>query len=186
MDKLLHFEQGFRYALEGNHPQRSGMFFLGPWMYCFLQQMDAKHILETGMGEGAAGWWLAHAAKEHGGMYIGVELLKSRCEGLSKKYTDLGITNHCLCMDSIHLTTEDIAQFTNRIDFALLDGNHDKEHILHELHTIEPLVPKRIGYVFVHDIYTASRDGWAAVRELSGWDIFEVARASGMGMLRKQ
>jgi len=180
---ILDFGQNFREVLSGNHNHRSGSFFTAPLMYCWAKQIKAKKILEVGVGSGGASYWLGHAAQELDGKYFGIELHEGRVKALSELMDTFKINHQIWAMDSLKMTDEFIGKHIGRIDLAYLDGNHNLESIWHEITTIWPYL--RInGYVFIHDIHSVSKEGWAKVKS-EFEETFEIFGNSGTGVVRK-
>ena len=189
-DGIIDLQQNFKEVIAGKHNHRSGSFFTGPIMYCWAKQLGARQILEIGIGAGSAGYWLGHAAKEMGGKYHGIELNKNRVLNLTSLMDQFEIPNQIWCSSSLNIDKEFIETNIGNIDIAYLDGDHTLEAIKHEINTVWPFVKTGgYGYVFVHDIYTASIDGWAYVRDVFAKevnaDIMEIKAQSGMGIVRK-
>jgi len=89
------------------------------------------------------------------------------------------------CMDSRELTDAFIKENIGRIDMAYLDGDHSMEAIWYEITTIWPhLRSDGSGYVFIHDIYSDSKEGWAKVKA-NYKETFELKAGFGLGMVRK-
>lgn len=182
---IIDLEQGFKENLCGVHNHRSGSFFMAPIMYCFAKQMKAKNILEVGTCFGSAGFWLGHAAKENGGKYFGMEIDQGRVNGLKNLMGQFDLDYTLWCMDSRELTDVFIKDNIGRIDMAYLDGDHSPEAIWHEITTIWPhMRDDGSGYVFIHDIYSDSKEGWAKVKA-NFKETFELKAGFGLGMVRK-
>lgn len=187
-DGIIDLQQNFKEVLSGNHNHRSGSFFTAPIMYCWAKQLGAKKILEIGIGAGSAGYWLGHAAKEMDGQYFGIEINQSRVNGLSALMDQFEIPNKIWCSPSLKIDQEFIRTNIGGLDMAYLDGDHSLEAIRHEMFTVWPFIKGGgFGYAFIHDIYTASKDGWAFVKEEYAGiaDIMEIKAQSGMGIVRK-
>ena len=182
---VIDLEQGFKEVLSGVHNHRSGSFFTAPIMYCLAKQMKAKHILEVGTCNGSAAFWLSHAAKENGGKYFGMEIDQGRVTGLDRLMSRFDLNYQLWCMDSREMTDTFIKENIGGIDIAYLDGDHSMEAIWHEITTIWPnLRGSGSGYVFIHDIYTDSKEGWAKVKA-NYEETFEIKAGFGMGIVRK-
>lgn len=120
-----------------------------------------------------------------GGKYFGIEINQNRVISLSALMEQFGIDHQIWCSDSLKITDGFIRDNIGRIDFAYLDGNHTLEAIWHEITTIWPYVrDDGKGYVFIHDIYTASKEGWAKVKAAFP-ETMEIKAQSGMGVVRK-
>ncbi len=182
---IIDLGQNFKEVIDGEHAHRSGSFFTAPIMYLFAKQMGAKNILEIGIGAGSAGYWLGHAAKEMGGKYFGIEIHASRVKGVCAWMEKFELPHKIWTMDSRDMTFEFVKQNIGRIDLAYLDGDHSLEAIWHEILTVWPFIrTDGKGYVFIHDIFTTSKEGWAKVRD-NFVETFEINAQSGMGIVKK-
>ncbi len=189
---ILDLGQNFREVMAGKHSHRSGSFFTAPIMYLLIKQMNLPNVLEIGIGAGSAGYWLGHAAKEMDGIYYGIELHQSRINGVSTYMEKFGIRHEMWCADTKTLPLDFIPKNIGRVDFAYLDGDHSKEAILHEMKMVWPyLRGDGKSYVCIHDIYSASKEGWAEVyRRVKNnsfyAEMIEIHAQSGLGILRKR
>jgi len=185
MRGILDLDQNFESVVEGNHTHRSGSLFTAPIMYTWAKQMDAKNILEVGIGSGSSAYWLGHAAKEMGGKYFGIELRIGAVNALIEIMSEADINHQIWNMNSMNLTSDFIKENIGRVDFVLLDGSHKLEAIWHEITTLWPHIRNDgKGYVFIHDIYTSSKEGWAKVKSEFP-ETMELKERSGMGIVRK-
>lgn len=185
MRGILDLDQNFESVVQGNHTHRSGSLFTAPIMYVWAKEMDAKNILEVGIGSGSSAYWLGHAAKEMEGKYFGIELRKSLVEDLEKMMDRFDIKHQIWNMNSKNLTSDFVKDNIGRLDFVLLDGSHTLEAIWHEITTLWPHIRNDgKGYVFIHDIYTSSKEAWAKVKSEYP-ETIEMNERSGMGIVRK-
>lgn len=185
---IIDLGQNFKEVIAGNHSHRSGSFFTAPIMYLMCKQMGVKKVVEIGVAAGSSGYWLSHAMKEMCGMYYGIEINPSYCRNVGKWMDMFEVPHTIFNLSSLDMTSQWFKENIGNVGLAYLDGNHTKEAIMHEMEVVFPFVRGGgYGYIFIHDIYTASKEGWAAVRsEYSGiCDIIEVKAQSGMGILRK-
>lgn len=182
---ILDLGQNFKEVLSGAHNHRSGSFFTSPIMYLFAKQVKAKNILEIGACFGGAGYWLSHAATEMDGKYFGIEIGEGRVKNLRKLMDQFDLNYELWCMDSREMTDDFIKKNIGRIDLAFLDGDHSAGAIWHEITTIWPnLRSDGHGYVFIHDIHSVSKEGWAKVKS-EFKNTFEIFGNSGTGIVRK-
>jgi len=185
MHGILDLHQNFESVVLGNHTHRSGSLFTAPIMYTWAKQMEAKNILEVGIGSGSSAYWLGHAAKEMDGKYFGIELRIGAVNELIGIMTEAGINHQIWNMNSLNLTGDFVKDNIGTLDFVLLDGSHKLEAIWHEITTLWPYIRKDgKGYVFIHDIYTSSKEGWAKVKSEFP-ETMEMKERSGMGIVRK-
>ena len=99
--------------------------------------------------------------------------------------TEADIDHQIWNMNSKNLTSDFIKENIGRLDFVLLDGSHTLEAIWHEITTLWPHIRNDgKGYVFIHDIYTSSKEGWAKVKS-EFVETMEMNERSGMGIVRK-
>jgi len=76
-------------------------------------------------------------------------------------------------------------RWSDRIDFALLDGNHNRRTISHEMNILYPIICPG-GIVCVHDVWSQAAEGWADIREEYGMaDDLMLLYNNGLGILRK-
>jgi len=185
MKGILDLDQNFKSVVEGNHTHRSGSLFTAPIMYVWAKEMDAKNILEIGIGSGSSAYWLGHAAKEMEGKYFGIELRIGAVNALIEMMNEAGINHQIWNMNSMNLTSDFIKHNIGKVDFVLLDGSHKIEAIWHEITTLWPHIRSDgKGYVFIHDIHTSSKEAWAKIKsEFS--ETMELKERSGMGIVRK-
>lgn len=153
-----------------------------PMYYLICRLMNAKNILEIGLDAGYSSYVLGMTAKENGGMFFGVEKHEGKARRIKEQMDLLEIPNTIIWADS-----NDIEEWKwcDRLDFILLDGNHNVQSILHEMEILYPLIGAG-GIVCIHDVWSWSAEGWAEVvktYDFAGQLTF--LYNFGLGILRK-
>lgn len=136
--------------------------YYSPMYYILCVGLQAKQIVEVGVAYGYSSYMLGMAAKENGGMYYGVEKNEKLARLLKSGMDELEIPNTIIWADS-----KDIKEWTwsSRINFALLDGEHTKEAIEHEVSLFYPKMNHR-DYIAIHDSDAWSAEGvWAVIND---------------------
>ncbi|GAG41938.1 unnamed protein product, partial [marine sediment metagenome] len=82
--------------------------------------------------------------------YYGIDNNPECCERIDKALTKANFPHKIICADTKKIEKID---FTDRIDFAFLDGEHTTEAVMHEVELIYPLLDVMgRSYIFIHDI----------------------------------
>lgn len=145
----------------------STITFYGPMLYFFARATGAEQVLEIGHAEGYTAFYLAHAVKDNGvrfGMkgnrYHGIDIAQTEKTEASLLRQNLPVIIKEL--DSMKLTPE---TFGKQFDIIFQDGNHDKEHVVHEFKTMWPAL-KPGGYWIAHDAAGPAEEGWHEIMKL--------------------
>jgi len=185
---ILDICQNFKRVIEGQHSRASGSTHFAPIMYLWAKVIKAKTILEIGLGAGSTLYWLAHAAKELGGQYYGIDISVQKTGAIIDQTGGFGLPINIFTENSIKLNTKWFAQNVGKPELVFLDGNHQEHTIAHEVEQLYSLVPGMgKGYIFIHDIDTKSKAGWNSVIKNSKYDFQHLAIPgdAGLGILRK-
>ncbi len=159
-----------------------------PWypllMYMFCRILGSKNIVEVGIAEGYSTFYLAHAAKINEGMYYGIDIRKKWCQEADEHLTSFDLPHQIFHKDTKLI---DKIDFTDRIDIAFLDGEHNTEAVQHEIDLIYPLLHDRgWGYIFIHDIIDpGNADIWYKLQSDSRFEKIGFNPNYGLGILRK-
>jgi predicted O-methyltransferase YrrM len=153
-------------------------------MYCFIYALGLKNVLEVGTLRGYTSYYLARAANVNGGHYYGIDVHKPYCDIVKKGLDSFNLSNSIICADT---KTMDRIDFTDRIDFAFLDGEHTTHAVLHEVDMIYPLLNSHgNGFIFIHDIIDqGNSDAWWKLKQDPRFEGIGVDANYGLGMLRK-
>ena len=141
--------------------------YFGPILYFLIRQFGCEQVLEVGHAEGYTSYYMANGVKDNairfgmaGNRYYGIDIVqtdKVREQLLAK---DLPVT--LINMDSMTLSKDTFPEIV--FDLVFIDGNHDKEHILHEFTTLWPQVKgEGKGHIVLHDVYGPGEEGCQAV-----------------------
>jgi cephalosporin hydroxylase len=125
---LLHgFKQNFPWNSNVNHANP----FYSPMYYIICRHIKAKNIVEVGCMHGYSSYMFARAAMENGGKYVCVEKSSDFAKRLKKGLVDMGAPHEVICADS-----KDIDKWIwgGNLQFVLMDGEHTKEAIEHEVY----------------------------------------------------
>lgn len=176
------FVEGF-----GNHfdPEMNSTLPYYPMlMYSFIYALGLMHVLEVGTLRGYTSYYLARAANVNGGHYYGVDIHKPYCDKVRAGLDSFKLPNTVICADTRKMERID---FTNRIDFAFLDGEHNTETVLHEVELIYPLLSTGgTGFIFIHDIVDqGNSDAWWKLKNDPRFEGIGLTANCGLGMLRK-
>jgi len=182
---LIEFSQGFGW----NTGIYTGTHMFSSLLYNWAKLINARNILEIGVGYGRTTYWLAHAAKELMGKYTGIDIENERIMVLREYFEKHNLCGKFFNVDTNSLDSEWFARYVGKeINLVFLDGNHKKETICHEMEVLYPLIARDgYGYVFVHDVMTESQEGWEAIISDPRYE-FEhlmIKKNPGMGVLRK-
>jgi predicted O-methyltransferase YrrM len=179
-EELFDFNLGFGKPLQ----RWTSMRWYGPLMYVFCRQIQAKKIMEIGVGQ--TSFWLGNAAKENGGCYYGFDIHAGKTKGVEKNMKEAGISCQLWGMDTRELTTQWVKENVGPIDFLFLDGDHSRDSVSHELEVLLPFLRVKWGYVFIHDIHSASREAWEWIGENLNLKSIEIPYNMGVGVLWKE
>lgn len=136
--------------------------YYSPLLYIIARGMKAQHIVEIGCEQGYSSYMLATAAKENNGIYYCIERSISHAKRLKKGLVDEKMPHKVICADTFDI--KDLSKFMPRIDLILVDGDHSKEAIEHEVEIIYPILT---GYMAIHDTNAWSADGfWSVINNL--------------------
>jgi len=158
--------------------------YFAPLMYIFIMAHKHKNILEVGLAEGYSSYYLAYAAKMNEGIYYGIDNNPNCCKNIDKKLTEADFPHKITCADTKRIKNID---FTDRIDFAFLDGEHSTEAVMHEVELIYPLLAnKGWGYIAIHDIVDMGNAGaWLKLKNDERFETLGTNPNYGLGIARK-
>jgi predicted O-methyltransferase YrrM len=153
-------------------------------IYLIAKIHGSKNILEVGTDVGYSSYYLAEVAKENGGMFFGIEILKDMCDKVDKMLTEAKLPHKIIQADTKKMKEID---FTDSIDIAFLDGEHTTEAVLHEVELIYPLLKDRgFGFVLVHDVVDMGNAGaWLKLKSDPRFESIALEANYGLGILRK-
>lgn len=157
---LLDLHQNFNI---NNKPTTT--YFQAPLMYLMARQLNARYILEVGLGSGYSSFWLGHAAKEikeitGEGIYYGIEIHEGRTRFVNQQMDDFKIPHRIWQASTLDLNAQWIRENLRRIDLGFLDGDHTSKAIMHEVEILYPILSGGgRGFLFVHDALSASKEG---------------------------
>ena len=138
------------------HIDPSANPYYTPMYYLICRLMEAKNILEIGLDNGYSSYVLGTAAKENEGRFFGVEKHEGKARRIKKEMDLLEMPNTIIWADSNDIKKW---EWCDRLDFILLDGNHNVKSILHEMDLLYPLI-KTGGIVCIHDVWSWSAEAW--------------------------
>jgi hypothetical protein len=174
----------------------STITFLGPMLYFLVRELGCEQVLEIGHAEGYTAYYLANAVKDNatrfkmeGNRYYGIDIVQT--ERLQQFMKDYDLPATILNLDSMKLTPETFKDV--KFDLIFQDGNHDTEHVIHELKTMYPqLKGEGKGYWIFHDCYGPAEEGFHKLLHAMSdcpWEFeFEYTRifsTYGMAIMRK-
>jgi 23S rRNA U2552 (ribose-2'-O)-methylase RlmE/FtsJ len=152
-------------------------------IYMFGKFAQAQNIVEIGSAEGYGSYYLAQIAKDHGGMYYGIDFNPGLIERVDKLLTEADLPHTMICADTKEMTSFD---FTDRIDIAFVDGEHTTEAVMHEIELLYPKMNKRgYGWIFCHDIVDMGVAGaWLQLTKDKRFESVGTNHNYGLGILR--
>lgn len=153
-------------------------------MYTFIYALGLQNILEVGILRGYTSYYLARAANVNGGHFYGIDIAQKYCDEVKAGLDSCGLKNTIICADTKKI---DRIEFTNRIDVAFLDGEHNTKAVLHEIELIYPLMPGNgTSYFFIHDIIDqGNSDAWWRLKQDPRFEGIGMNANYGLGILRK-
>jgi hypothetical protein len=167
-----------------------------PIVYMIAALYGFKNILEIGVAEGYGAWYLANAAKENGGHYLGIDIIPVWDRVLEP--WDIKMTRYfegeqlpCRWIESDTKKMTEIPSFADGgldvIDIAYIDGEHQTDTIMHEVNDL--IVPKMKGdgwsYLCLDDVVDQGAQGaWAILKKDPRFEACGFHPNGGFGILR--
>lgn len=135
--------------------------YYGPLLYWLVRCANARWVMEIGVCQAWASYFLASGVKDNmvrqggDGQYYGVDISGALPE-LERKLCEKGLPVKMLQMDSWDLTEEMFG--VNKFGLIFVDGWHSRQHLLKEVDiAYKLLIDGGRGYMVIHDTY-----GWVA------------------------
>jgi hypothetical protein len=164
------------------HIDPSANPYYSPLYYLLCRIVEAKNILEIGLDAGYSSYMLGVAARENDGMFFGIEKHEGKAKRIKAAMDEREIPNTIILADSNDIEKW---EWSDRIDFALLDGNHNPRTIMHEVEILYPVLPPG-GLFCIHDVWSWAAEGWLEVKQHFDFaDNFMLIHNYGIGILRK-
>ena len=154
-DKTL-FKDGFVSNFAWNKFVPGSNPYYGQFYYMICKMIAARFIVEIGIDRGHSSYYMGMAAKENGGLFVGVEILKGRADKVKQAMNEMGIPNKIVVGDTKTFTSW---EHSPQIDFILLDGEHSREAVLNEIKIVYPKL-HRHSVVAIHDVYSIAADAY--------------------------
>ena len=180
---------GFRNSFPWNEEPNHSNFYYSMIYYMLCKTIKARNIVEIGLENGYTSYMLATAAKENGGIYLGIEGNINYATSIAKELeTWKDLRYAIVCANSKILETKNFTDFgINHIDFCLSDGEHSTPAILHELDITYPLLGFS-SYWLLHDVDSYSREALVTIVEDQSreFEILTFEANFGLAILRKK
>lgn len=167
-----------------------------PMCYMIASMYQFKNILEIGVAEGYGAYYLAHAAREAGGTYLGVDIVdvwtntREPFGASMKRYFE----GEMLPARFLHADTKQLDRIPDKseggldvIDLAYIDGEHTTEAIIHEVYDL--ILPKMKGggwsYICLDDVVDqGAQEAWGIIKKDPKFECVGFHPNGGFGIAR--